>query len=294
MTFDQNSQNQGTNAQSSAQPTYEYGAAAPQVSPAYQYGANAAAGAMQTAIASAAANPTINTAMINPVNTAEHQEAVRVSMGRAYAEMFIGLVITTIVAAVGEQTGLFEKFLTATGIVGMIVLIVAQIALAWFLGMKIMSISSGTSRVLFYVYAALMGFTLSTVFITYDLGTVALAFGITAAFFFVLTMFALTTKINVLKYGPVLFAALIVLIISQIVLAFIGTPGFTRLICAVGLVIFAGMTMYDTQKLRAMLNGYASQGAEMVKRASIFCAVSLYIDFVNIFLYILQLLGSRD
>ena len=124
-----------------------------------------------------------------------------------------------------------------------------------------------------------MGFTLSSIFMVYDLGSIGVALGVTAAFFFALTMFGMTTKFNMLKAGPILMIGLIVLIISQIVLAFVQVDG---------------MTIYDAQSTRALLTEYEAQGPEMVKKISILCALNLYLDFVNMFLYILQLLGNRD
>ena len=139
-----------------------------------------------------------------------------------------------------------------------------------------------------------MGFTLSSIFMVYSLGSIVTALGITAAFFFALTMFGMTTKINMLKAGPILMIGLIVLIISQLVLMFLHVDGMTQIVCALGLILFAGMTIYDAQSTRALLSQYEAQGPEMVKRVSILCALNLYLDFINMFLYILQLLGNRD
>ena len=108
-------------------------------------------------------------------------------------------------------------------------------------------------------------------------------------------MFSLTTKFDMLKAGPILMVGLVVLIISQIVLMFV--PGSTtgmRIICAFGLILFAGMTLYDAQQTRALFSAYEAQEPEMIKKISIICALNLYLDFVNMFLYILQLFGSRD
>lgn len=107
-------------------------------------------------------------------------------------------------------------------------------------------------------------------------------------------MFGMTTKINMLKAGPILMIGLIVLIISQLVLMFLHVDGMTQIVCALGLILFAGMTIYDAQSTRALLSQYEAQGPEMVKRVSVLCALNLYLDFVNMFLYILQLLGNRD
>ena len=256
--------------------------AQPQGAPTYQYAPQDAAGA-------GAGAATINTTM-----TYNHEEARRVSVAKVYGEMTIGILVTAVVAVLGQITGAYYSFLMATGMVGLIGLCVVQIALAVVLGMRVTKMKSATARVMFYVYAALMGFTLSSIFMVYDLGSIGVALGVTAAFFFALTMFGMTTKFNMLKAGPILMIGLIVLIISQIVLAFVQVDGMTKIVCAIGLILFAGMTIYDAQSTRALLTEYEAQGPEMVKKISILCALNLYLDFVNMFLYILQLLGNRD
>ena len=215
--------------------------AQPQGAPTYQYvpqGTGAGAGAA-----------TINTTM-----TYNYEEARRVSVTKVYGEMTIGILVTAVVAVLGQITGAYYSFLMATGMVGLIGLCVVQIALAVVLGMRVTKMKSATARVMFYVYAALMGFTLSSIFMVYDLGSIGVALGVTAAFFFALT----------------------------------------KIVCAIGLILFAGMTIYDAQSTRALLTEYEAQGPEMVKKISILCALNLYLDFVNMFLYILQLLGNRD
>ena len=256
--------------------------AQPQGAPTYQYvpqGTGAGAGAA-----------TINTTM-----TYNYEEARRVSVTKVYGEMTIGILVTAVVAVLGQITGAYYSFLMATGMVGLIGLCVVQIALAVVLGMRVTKMKSATARVMFYVYAALMGFTLSSIFMVYDLGSIGVALGVTAAFFFALTMFSMTTKFNMLKAGPILFVGLIVLIIAEVILM-IFAPGNTTLmiVSAIGLLLFAGMTVYDAQATRAMLEQYSAQGPEMVKKVSILCALNLYLDFVNMFMYILQLLGNRD
>ena len=256
--------------------------AQPQGAPTYQYAPQDAAGA-------GAGAATINTMM-----TYNYEEARRVSVTKVYGEMTIGILVTAVVAVLGQITGAYYSFLMATGMVGLIGLCVVQIALAVVLGMRVTKMKSATARVMFYVYAALMGFTLSSIFMVYDLGSIGVALGVTAAFFFALTMFGMTTKFNMLKAGPILMIGLIVLLISQIVLAFVQVDGMTKIVCAIGLILFAGMTIYDAQSTRALLTEYEAQGPEMVKKISILCALNLYLDFVNMFLYILQLLGNRD
>ena len=206
------------------------------------------------------------TAAINTQAAYAYEEAQRVSVTRAYGEMTIGLLVTAVVAIVTQMTGLYITRMTPS-----------------------------SARVMFYVYAALMGFTLSIIFAVYDLGTIGISLALCAGFFFALTMLGRTTKFNMLKAGPVLLAGLIVLIIAEVLLA-IFAPGDTALmlISAIGLVLFAGMTVYDAQATRALFAQYAGEGPDMIKKISILCALNLYLDFVNMFLYILRLFGSRN
>ena len=223
------------------------------------------------------------------------RQAERASITKAYGEMTIGLVITAVIAVLTQMSGAYVAFIRSTGLIGFFLFAIVQVGLAVYLGARIMRISSTAARIMFYVYAALMGFTLSSVFLVYSLSDIGIALGMCASFFFALTMFSLTTKFDMLKLGPILMVGLIVLIVSQLILMFIpGVGGMTRLICAIGLVLFAGMTMYDAQATRALFAQYELQGPEMIRKISIICALNLYLDFVNMFLYILQLFGSRD
>lgn len=280
MTFGQQPQGGNQyNPNMQGQPQYQYAQQNPYGQPQYGYAPNGTA-AMNAQAA---------------YSYEQVQQAQRVSVTRAYGEMTIGLLITAAVAVIAQMTGAYIGFLQATGLIGVFLFAAIQIGMAVYLGARIMKITSGTARVMFYVYAALMGFTLSSIFMIYDLGSIGLALGMTALFFFVLTMFGMTTKMNMLKAGPILMVALIVLIISQLILAIIpGVSGMTQIVCALGLIIFAGMTMYDAQQTRALFAAYEAQGPEMIKKISIVCALNLYLDFVNMFLYLLQLFGNRD
>ena len=236
-------------------------------------------------------NPTI----IDTHATYAFEEAQRTSVGRTYGEMTLGLIVTALTAMFTQTGNFFISFMVATRGLGWILLVVAQIAIALIMGIRLMKMSTTTVRILFYAYAVLTGFTMSTVFLAFSLGSVALVFALTAGFFLCLTMLALTTKKDLLKMGPILMVALVVLVVAQIILSFVAPgAGTLRLIAAIGIIIFAGLTAYDAQKTRALLNNYADQ-PEMVKKLSIFCAFQLYLDFINMFIYLLQLLGdNRD
>ena len=223
-----------------------------------------------------------------------YEQARRVSVTRAYGEMTIGLIVTAVVAVVAQATDALLLFLGATGMIGLLALLVVPIIMAIALGARIAKMSVASARIMFYLYAAIMGFTLSSIFAVYDLGSIGIALGVTVAFFFALTMFGMTTKFDMLKMGPILMVGLVVLIVSQLVLMFVNVGAMTQLMCVIGLVLFAGMTVYDAQSTRALFAQYEAQGPDMVKKVSILCALSLYLDFVNMFMYILQLLGNRD
>ena len=234
------------------------------------------------------------TAAVNVQATYSYEQAERSSVNSAYTHMTLGLIVTAVVAIITQMSGAYLALIQTTGIIGIFAPAVIEIVLAIYLGARIHTMKVSTAYVMFYVYAAIMGFSLSTIFMAYDLGTIGISLALCAGFFFALTMFGRTTKINMLKAGPILMIGLIVLIISQIVLAFVQVDGMTKIVCAIGLILFAGMTIYDAQSTRALLTEYEAQGPEMVKKISILCALNLYLDFVNMFLYILQLLGNRD
>lgn len=295
MTYDQQHQNPSSQspqyqyngqAQSEySQPQYGQPTAQPQV--AYSYYQSPAGASAGTAYAAPASDIAAQVASVT-----EHAE--RTSITRAYAEMTAGLAVTAVVAVLTQTFGLLNSFLAATGSLGWIGLMLVQIVMAIAIGNRAMNLKAGAARVLFYLYAALMGFTLSSIFMIYDLGSIGTVLALCTGFFFVLTMLSLTMRSSLLKAGPILLAALITLIVGEFVIMLVA-PGSTGImvISAIGVLIFAGLTMYDAQKTRVLFAQYAGQ-PEAIKSLSIVCALNLYLDFVNMFLYLLRLFGSRD
>ncbi|AKV55343.1 putative Integral membrane protein [Bifidobacterium actinocoloniiforme DSM 22766] len=227
--------------------------------------------------------------------TYSYERAEHNSMTKAYAQMAVGLLVTAAVAYLTYASGLLYSFVYATGSLGWVALCVAQVAFAWVLSARVMRMKPSTGRVMFYSYAALMGLTLSSLFATYSVPTLLVTLVSCSAFFFVLTMLGLTTRKNMLGWGPALFAGLISLLLVQVVLMFIA-PSNTALkvIAALGIALFAALTIHDAQQTRAIFSAYENQGTQMVERVSILCALNLYLDFVNLFLYILQLFSSKN
>ena len=197
------------------------------------------------------------TSAVNVQANYSYEQAERSSVNSAYTLMTLGLIVTAVVAIITQMSGAYLALIQTTGIVGIFAPAVIEIVLAIYLGARIHKMKVSTAYVMFYVYAALMGFTLSTIFMAYDLGTIGISLALCAGFFFALTMLGRTTKINMLKAGPILFVGLIMLIFAEVILM-IFVPGNTTLMIV------------------------------------ILCALNLYLDFVNMFMYILQLLGNRD
>lgn len=258
----------------------------PYAQPQYQQPAYAAAGA-----GTAAPTMTMNGQAAYSFERERH-----VSTTKAYGEMTLGLLLTAVVAVVTQMTGALDSFLMATGMIGWIGLAVVQVAIAVVLGWRINKMKVGTARAMFYLYAALTGFTLATIFEAYSLPSIGIALGLCVAFFFVLTMLSLTTKKDMLKAGPILMVALVVLLVGEVIMMFLAPSHTTLMVTgAIGLIIFAGLTMYDAQQTRAMFDAAEQTGDTVTfNRISILCALNLYLDFINMFLYLLQLFGNND
>ncbi|WP_281666833.1 Bax inhibitor-1/YccA family protein [Parascardovia denticolens] len=233
----------------------------------------------------------------SPMNTtaayAQDERARHTSVTRAYFEMFLGILVAAAIAVLSAINGWFISFYQATGTIGYWGIVIAQLVLVVVLSTNISKMNTTVARLIFYLYAASMGFTLSVVFGVYGLTTIGLAFGLSSLFFLVLTMIGLTTKRNLLAWGPILFAALLTLVVVEILLMIFNAGGATMLISGISIVLFAGFTAYDAQKTRVILGQYQGQ-PEMIKKVSILCALDLYLDFINFFVSLLQLLGGSS
>lgn len=260
-------------------------AASPAQIPAY-----AAQYAQQPYAGTASGAQMANAQMANPTAVFVAQNN---AITRTYLEMTIALVITALTSWATYASGIVTSMSTDTLGVTMIVLAVVEIALAFIIPRVAEKLNAGVARALFYGFAVLNGLTLFSIFYYYDITSIALVFLITAGFFFALTMLALTTRKSMLGLGPILLTALIVLIIAEIVLMFVvPSDGVTKLIAAIGIVIFAGFTAYDTQKMRAVF-AHCGSDTKSIESYSVLFALSLYLDFINLFLYLLRLFGSN-
>ncbi|HEU0020910.1 MAG TPA: Bax inhibitor-1/YccA family protein [Dehalococcoidia bacterium] len=225
------------------------------------------------------------------------QEAVNSAftsaMGRVYLWMTGGLGLTTVVALAvannpGIQQALFSSNLTVFGLIG------AQFGLVVVISLAINKMAPSVALGLFFLYAGLTGLTLSTVFLVYDLGTIGLAFGAAASLFAGLSLVGMTTRKDLTRLGPMLLASLLGLIVASVANWFLQSTLLEWVVSLAGVIIFAGLTVYDSKKIKEMTSDAVLQGDTLVvQRVGIMGALKLYLDFLNLFMFILRLAGGR-
>ncbi len=174
-----------------------------------------------------------------------------------------------------------------------LIVLAATLIISITMGVRIQKMSVGGAIALFVVFSALFGFTLSIYLWVFEISSVVLCFLLTAVYFGALAAYGFFTKRDLSGLRTILFSGLIFLIIFGVLSLFI--PAFSaldRIVCLIGIAVFLGYTAYDTQKIRAYYSFY-SASPDMLAKASIFSALQLYLDFINLFLYLLRFLGSR-
>ena len=209
-------------------------------------------------------------------------------MNRTYRWMACGLIITFAMAYLTATTSLIYLVDSLY-----LVLTIAELALVIVLSSRVQTMSVGAARAAFFGYALLNGMVLSYYFIAFSVSTLVLAFLATSVYFGLMAAYGATTHKDLSGWGPKLMMALFALLITGFVGVLFGM-GFmgTVLYSGIGLVVFMLLTAYDTQKLQQMYS-YYSADAEMAEKASIYGALTLYLDFINIFLYVVRLMGNN-
>ena len=224
--------------------------------------------------------------------TLEQQLGIRGYLRKIFMYMGMALFISAVTAYLSIDTGLFYLFLVATNFYGHIILLFAQIGLVFFISRRIAESSYKTLLTLFIVYSVLTGFTLSIYLLMYEMYYIFLAFGLTSLLFVNLAIIGYTTKMDLTKYSTILFGGLITLIIVTLVNNFLRIDTLTTIINYVGVIIFMGITAYDVQKVKA---GYLEieNNQELLDKFTIYWSLNLYLDFINMFLYILRIVGKK-
>ena len=218
-------------------------------------------------------------------------------VAKTFGWMFAGLLVTFAAAVGTVSTGAFVMLFN-TGLV--FALTIAELILVLVLSARITKLQPSTATAMFFVYAVLNGINLSVYFIAYDLSTLILAFLVGAVYFGVMAVYGANTQRDLLGWAPKLMGGLVALIVTALVGGLFGllfgiSFGFLDVVyCGLSLLLFMGMTAYDTQMLKHHY-AYFGGDAAMLQKASIFGALNLYLDFINIFLYIVRILGrNRD
>jgi FtsH-binding integral membrane protein len=211
---------------------------------------------------------------------------------RVYSWMTLGLLVTAVTATFVSVSPLFQVL--AGQPLLFFVLLIAELGLVIGLSWGITRISPATAMLLFFAYAVLNGLTLSVLFVVYTLGSVAYTFFATAALFGVMSVIGYTTKMDLSKLGSFLLMGLIGLIIAMVVNLFWANTALGWIVTFAGILLFLGLTVYDTQRIKRMTAAALQQGDEDVQaRMGILGALALYLDFINLFLFILRLSGRR-
>jgi FtsH-binding integral membrane protein len=224
-------------------------------------------------------------------------QGLRAHMLRVYNYMAVGLVLTGVTAYAVANTALGNLFFTTTaaGGLGMTglgwVAFLAPLALVLVMSFGIQRMSVGTAQLVFWVYAALMGVSLATIFFAYTMTSITQVFFVTAATFGAMSLWGYTTKRDLTGMGSFLFMGLIGIVIASIVNIFIGSSALGFAISIIGVLVFTGLTAYDTQKIKEMY--YVGDDGTVAGRKAIMGALSLYLDFINLFLMLLRLFGDR-
>jgi FtsH-binding integral membrane protein len=221
-------------------------------------------------------------------------EGLRAYMLRVYNYMAIGLALTGVAAygtfALAVNNPAFAQLIYASPLRWVIIL--APLAMVFFLSFRIHKMSVTAAQTTFWIYAAMVGLSLSSIFLVYTAQSITQVFFITAASFGGLSLFGYTTKRDLSGMGSFLFMGLIGIILASLVNIWLASSALQFAVSVIGVLVFAGLTAYDTQQIKEMY--YANDDGTVAGRKAVMGALRLYLDFINLFLMLLQLFGNRE
>jgi uncharacterized protein len=223
-------------------------------------------------------------------------EGLRAYMLKVYNLMGLGLVITGLAAWGAFQLAVSDGQLTASGQLIYAsafrwVVIFAPLALVFLLGFRIHKMSVSAAQITFWVYAALVGLSLSTIFLVYTAQSITQTFFVTAAAFGALSLYGYTTRRDLSAMGSFLIMGVFGIIIAMLVNIFLQSSALQFAISAIGVLVFSGLTAYDTQRIKEMY--WEGDDVLVAGRKAIMGALQLYLDFINLFMFLLQFLGNN-
>jgi hypothetical protein len=230
----------------------------------------------------------------------EFTRAASSCLAKVFARMFVALLVTAAVSysvftyplPVAGYESLQHYLFSNTAII--IALVIAQFALVIVLSARVTKMSPAISTFMFFFYAALTGVTLSVIFLSYNLGLIFQAFIVTAMTFAAMAIYGTITQRDLTRIGSLCFMGLIGIIIASIVNLIFPNDFMTVIVNYIGILVFVGLTAYDTQNIKRMLHEASAQShEEAIKQISVIGALKLYLNFINLFLRILSIMGRR-
>ncbi len=237
-------------------------------------------------------------------DTAVLDAGLRAYMLRVYNWMSSGLLLTGIVAYAIANTSLislfYQQVMTPRGIAVQPTIlgyaaIFAPLVFTMVLSFGVNRLSRSATQALFWAFAAAMGASIANIFLIYSGASIARVFFVSAATFSAMSLYGYTTKSDLTKMGSFLFMGLIGIIVASLVNMFIGSTALQFAISVIGVLIFVGLTAYDTQRIKGDYQQFAyAEGTDIAAKRSVFDALSLYLNFINLFMLLLQLFGNRN
>jgi FtsH-binding integral membrane protein len=220
-----------------------------------------------------------------------NQSAVASLFKSTYMQMAAALTVTALTSFFLSQSAVFKSLL-ATGTSIMWIAIFAELAVVMWLSARLFSMSMTSATLLFILYSVLNGVTMSVIFLLYEPEVIALTFAVTAGMFFVMSLIGFVTRMDLSKLGGIFMMLLVGIIIASIVNLFMGSETLYWVITYLGVIIFVGLTAYDTNKLKQIYTEHGDAG-EVGQKLALFGALTLYLDFINLFLFLLRIFGNR-
>jgi len=230
-----------------------------------------------------------------PISEQKLGEMFNAVMTRVYGWMTLGLFVTTIASLLTLMSPALLNFIYSSMLV-YFGFMIGMFALIFAIGRSARKMASGQALALFMVFAALMGVWLSAVFIIYAGDSIFFTFGLTTVIFILLTIVGLTTKQDLTRWGPILLFGLLGVILASIINIFFFNETLYWIITYAGILIFLGLIVYDSQKIKKMTYAAAMSGqteGRVISSIGVLGALNLYLDFINLFLLLLRIFGRR-
>lgn len=214
-------------------------------------------------------------------------------VANVFSWMALGLLVTAATAWFGASSSMYEQIIMSGGIMRWVI---ALAPLGFIIAMNagLERFSATTLTLLFIAFSAVMGFSLSYIFFMFPLGVITNVFLITAGTFTLMAIAGYTTSVDLSRFGSILFMGLIGIILASLANFFLQSSGLEYIVSILGVLIFTGLIAYDTQRIKRIAAGIEYSGITNATKLSILAATSLYLNFINLFLFLLRFFGGRD